>query len=74
VLNFAGDQVSLIRYHDGFLGQRIGPISDLAFHQYKLRLAAGATDSIVSIYGGEMSKDQYVQIDNAVEGLALDGQ
>lgn len=69
VLNFAGDQVSLIRYHDGFLGQRIGPISDLAFHQYKLRLAAGATDSIVSIYGGEMSKDQFVQIDNAVEGL-----
>jgi len=56
IMNFNGDEVSLIRYHDGFLGQRIGPISALSFHPYKLMLAAGATDSIVSIYTGETSK------------------
>ena len=39
-----------IRYHDGFLGQRIGPVSCLAFHPNKPLLAAGATDSIISIY------------------------
>mmetsp|Transcript_24423 Transcript_24423/g.33532 ORF Transcript_24423/g.33532 Transcript_24423/m.33532 type:complete len:1323 (+) Transcript_24423:115-4083(+) len=52
VYNFEGDELSMIRYHDGFLGQRIGPISCLAFHPYKPYLGAGARDSIVSIYGG----------------------
>jgi regulator-associated protein of mTOR len=44
------EAINVIRYHDGFLGQRIGPISCIAFHPYKLILAAGATDSIASIY------------------------
>ena len=50
VFDFNGDVLSTIRYHDGFLGQRIGPVSSLAFHPHKPLLAAGATDSIVSIY------------------------
>jgi len=56
LINFAGDELSLIRYHDGFLGQRIGPVSCLAFHPYKMYLAAGATDSIVSIYTGDSGR------------------
>lgn len=51
VVTLAGDTLNVIRYHDGFLGQRIGPISCLAFHPSRTMLAAGATDSIVSIYG-----------------------
>lgn len=39
-----------VHYHDGFLGQRIGPVSCLTFHPFKMCLAAGATDSIISIY------------------------
>ena len=51
ILTLGGDQLgSIIKYHDGFLGQRIGPVSCLAFHPTRMRLAAGATDSIVSIY------------------------
>lgn len=51
ILTLGGDQLGgIIKYHDGFLGQRIGPVSCLAFHPVKLMLAAGATDSIVSIY------------------------
>lgn len=34
VLNMNGDVLSNIRYHDGFIGQRIGPLSCLAFHPY----------------------------------------
>jgi hypothetical protein len=34
VFNFQGDELNMIRYHVGFLGQRIGPISCLAFHPY----------------------------------------
>ncbi|XP_076312288.1 regulatory associated protein of MTOR complex 1 isoform X2 [Tachypleus tridentatus] len=50
VYNTLGETVSVIKYHDGFMGQRIGPISCLAFHPYKANLAAGSTDSYISIY------------------------
>lgn len=50
VMKFDGTEVSLIRYHNGFLGQRIGPISALQFHPYRVILGAGATDSIISVY------------------------
>jgi regulator-associated protein of mTOR len=53
ILTFNGSQVGKVSHHDGFLGQRIGPISSLAFHPLKLMLAAGATDSIISVYSAE---------------------
>ena len=53
LLTMNGEQFGMIRYHDGFLGQRIGPISCLAFHPVRMLLAAGATDHIISIYKGE---------------------
>jgi regulator-associated protein of mTOR len=52
VANFDGEELGMIRYHDGFLGQRIGPVSSLTFHPYRVLLAAGATDTIVSLYSG----------------------
>jgi len=45
-----GNEISMIRYHDGFLGQRIGPVSSLAFHPNLLLLAGGSSDALVSIY------------------------
>ena len=51
ILTLGGDQLGgIIKYHDGFLGQRVGPVSCLAFHPTRLMLAAGFTDSIVSVY------------------------
>lgn len=50
VFNDNEDQLCHIRYHDGFLGQRIGRVASLAFHQHKMYLAAGFTDNFVSIY------------------------
>ncbi|GBM85395.1 Regulatory-associated protein of mTOR, partial [Araneus ventricosus] len=35
VFNQNGDNISTIKYHDGFMGHRIGPISCLGFHPYK---------------------------------------
>ena len=52
VFTNSGQPVTDIRYHDGFLGQRIGPVSSLAFHPHRLLLAVGATDSIVSVHAG----------------------
>ena len=43
-------EVHSIRYFDGFLGARIGPVTTLAFHPTRMLLAVGATDSVLSIY------------------------
>lgn len=47
-----GELLSMIRYHSSFLGQRIGSINDLCFHPYKVLVAAGTVDSMVSIFAG----------------------
>ena len=36
VYNLDGGNLSTIRYHDGFMGQRIGPISCLGFHPHRV--------------------------------------
>ena len=43
-------ELSTIRYFDGFLGARIGPVTTLSFHPQKVLLGVGAIDSVVSIY------------------------
>ena len=50
IVNFSGGQLSTIRYHDGFLGLRIAPVTALAFHPLRPLLAAGGNDSTVSIF------------------------
>jgi len=50
IYSHEGENLNTIRYHDGFLGQRIGPVSSMTFHPHKLLLAAGSTDSIVSCF------------------------
>jgi regulator-associated protein of mTOR len=56
VFTNSGDPLTEIRYHAGFLGQRIGPVSCLAFHPHRLFLAVGATDSIVSVHAGATTR------------------
>lgn len=44
VYNLESDEMlNHIRYHDGFMGQRIGPTKCLAFHPYKVTFPAWAT-------------------------------
>jgi hypothetical protein len=54
-----GEPITEIRYHDGFVGQRIGPVAALAFHPHRLYLGVGTIDSIVSVHAG--SPDRYEQ-------------
>ena len=51
--NLSGDQLRVIRYHEGFLEERIGPISGIAFHPHKLVVAAASTDKFVSVWSEE---------------------
>uniref|UniRef100_A0A8C4XFX3 Regulatory-associated protein of mTOR n=1 Tax=Erpetoichthys calabaricus TaxID=27687 RepID=A0A8C4XFX3_ERPCA len=53
VYNSTGDVISNIKYYDGFMGQRIGAISCLAFHPYWPHLAVGSNDYYMSIYSAE---------------------
>jgi regulatory associated protein of mTOR len=50
ILTLAGDQLGMIKYHDGFMGNRIGPVCCLAFHPVRMLMAAGSTDNLLSIY------------------------
>lgn len=36
VYNTSGDNLSTIKYHEGFLGQRIGAANCMAFHPHKV--------------------------------------
>ena len=53
VFDDQGKEVNRIRYHEGFLGQRIGPVSCLAFHPHLSYLAAGAVDAYVALFKGQ---------------------
>ena len=55
ILNTSGNVLSTIKYHDGFLGQRIGQVSCLTFHPHLPIVASGATDSIIAIYKSALS-------------------
>ncbi|KAJ3033043.1 hypothetical protein HDV00_006828 [Rhizophlyctis rosea] len=54
VINTEGTVLSTIRYQEGFLGQRGGAVSSLAFHPQRLMLAtATSTSATVSLFGSE---------------------
>jgi len=50
IFDEAGSELNRIRYHEGFLGQRIGPVSCLAFHPFHSFLAVGAVDAYVALF------------------------
>jgi regulator-associated protein of mTOR len=47
--DFNNNPVAELKYHKGFMGHRIGPVTSLAFHPHKLLLAAGALNPYISI-------------------------
>jgi len=49
--SLTGTMLNQIRYHEGLLGQRLGPVNCLQFHPHLLQLATGSTDSYLSLYG-----------------------
>ncbi|CAL9769463.1 unnamed protein product [Musa acuminata subsp. burmannicoides] len=53
VFSLRGEQLSIIRYYPTFMAQRIGSVSCLTFHPYRVLLAAGAADACVSIYADD---------------------
>jgi regulator-associated protein of mTOR len=50
ILTLEGEALQVARFHEEHPGHRIGPVSCLEFHKQKPVLAAGFTNSLVSIY------------------------
>lgn len=48
-----GEVMNVIRFHEGFMGPRIGPVSCLSYHPHRVALAAGSMDCSVSVYSIE---------------------
>ncbi|XP_074576621.1 regulatory-associated protein of TOR 1-like isoform X1 [Curcuma longa] len=53
VFSLKGEQLGTIRYYPTFMAQRIGSVSCLTFHPYKVLLSIGAVDACVSIYADD---------------------
>ena len=43
--------LSNFRYFEGFLGQRISPVTQLRYHPSKLLLAVGSADGTITLLG-----------------------
>lgn len=50
---FSGDLINYLRYYEGFMGFRTGPVLGLAFHPHKMALATGMGDSTLVVYTPE---------------------
>ncbi|CAH0719697.1 unnamed protein product, partial [Brenthis ino] len=49
IYDLNGVALNTIKFHEGFMGARIGPVSCLAFHPLRCALGVGSKDSTVSV-------------------------
>ncbi|CAK8671187.1 unnamed protein product [Clavelina lepadiformis] len=56
-LGLDGEDLGTVKYYEGFLGQRLGRITCMAFHPLLANLAVGTADCFLTVYSGE-SKSQ----------------
>lgn len=55
-----GNTISTLKYHKGFMGQRLSPVTALTFHPHQLMLAVGTLGPDVPIYSAQPSAVRYV--------------
>lgn len=48
--NMATSSAAIFKYHDGFLGNRLPPLTSLDFHPLRSMIAVGGEDSFVSLF------------------------
>uniref|UniRef100_A0A6M2DI61 Putative guanine nucleotide binding protein mip1 n=1 Tax=Xenopsylla cheopis TaxID=163159 RepID=A0A6M2DI61_XENCH len=53
ISNLSGHPINSIRMHEGFMGPRIGPVSSLTFHPYRLMLASAAMDCSLCVFSAD---------------------
>ncbi|XP_012221009.1 regulatory-associated protein of mTOR isoform X6 [Linepithema humile] len=50
VHNMTGQHLNTIKFHEGFMGTRLSPVSCLNFHPHRVTMAAGFVDSTFTVY------------------------
>nr|ALE20568.1 Raptor [Leptinotarsa decemlineata] len=50
IYSLKGNLINTIRIYEGFMGHRIGPVTCLNYHPYKIALAAGTSDCCINVY------------------------
>ncbi|XP_037293726.1 protein raptor homolog isoform X3 [Manduca sexta] len=53
IYDLKGLLLNTIKFHEGFMGARIGPVSCLTFHPLRCAMGVGSKDSTVSVYVSE---------------------
>ncbi|CAB3223509.1 unnamed protein product [Arctia plantaginis] len=53
IYDLKGTLLNTIKFHEGFMGARIGPVSCLTFHPLRCAMGVGSKDSSVSVYVSE---------------------
>ncbi|KAJ8727816.1 hypothetical protein PYW08_016201 [Mythimna loreyi] len=53
IYDLKGAALNTIKFHEGFMGARIGPVSCLTFHPLRCAMGVGSKDSTVSVYVSE---------------------
>lgn len=53
IYDLKGASLNTIKFHEGFMGARIGPVSCLTFHPLRCAMGVGSKDSTVSVYVSE---------------------
>ncbi|KAG7303144.1 hypothetical protein JYU34_013176 [Plutella xylostella] len=53
LFDLSGAALHTIKFHEGFMGARIGPVSCLSFHPLRVAMGVGSKDSTVSVYVSE---------------------
>lgn len=51
IWNIWGDKLNDIKFHEGFMGQKVGPSISLAFHPFDYKLVSAGLDNCVTVYG-----------------------
>ncbi|KAJ8953916.1 hypothetical protein NQ318_019156 [Aromia moschata] len=53
IYTLKGTLINTIRFYEGFMGHKIGPVTCLNFHSHKVALATGTSDCCVNVYSLE---------------------
>ncbi|XP_045477385.1 regulatory-associated protein of mTOR isoform X1 [Harmonia axyridis] len=51
IYKLQGSFLNSIKFYEGFMGHRVGPVSCIGFHPHKVVLATGTIDCSISVYG-----------------------
>lgn len=66
-----GEKLSSMRISTKLMASRIGPITQLAFHPYRLLLAGGGQDRLLTIYAMSSGMSSFPEASSVHDGVSF---